>query len=53
MHSLCLSLYLSFQVSELKRELDAQNREKDALEARSNEAEERMHRFISKLEKVS
>lgn len=52
MHSLCLSLCLSFQVSELKKELDAQNREKNALEVRSNEAEKKMHEFISKLEKV-
>lgn len=52
MHSLCLSLCLSFQVSELNKELDAQNREKNALEVRSNEAEKKMHEFISKLEKV-
>lgn len=53
MHSLCLSLYWSFQVSEFKRELDAQNREKNALEAQSNEAEKKMHEVISTLEKVS
>lgn len=52
-HSLSVSLYLSFQVSELKRELYAQNREKNALEERSSEAEKEMHKSISKLEKVS
>ncbi|CAK9312926.1 unnamed protein product [Citrullus colocynthis] len=43
---------LEKQVSELKKELDAQNREKNALEVRSNEAEKKMHEFISELEKL-
>ncbi|XP_038885413.1 uncharacterized protein LOC120075810 [Benincasa hispida] len=43
---------LEKQISELKKELDAQSRERSALEVRSNEAEKKMHKFISKLEKL-
>lgn len=46
-------LCISFQVNELKKELDAQNREKNTLEVRSNEAQKKMDKIISKLEKVS
>lgn len=52
MHPIRLS-FVSFQVNELKKELDAQNREKNALEVRSNEAQKKMDKIISKLEKVS
>ncbi|KGN62843.1 uncharacterized protein LOC101209922 [Cucumis sativus] len=43
---------LEKQVNELKKELDAQNREKNTLEVRSNEAQKKMDKIISKLEKL-
>lgn len=40
------------QVAKLKRDLEAQQKEKEVLEARANEAEKKIKELSSKIEKV-
>lgn len=47
----CLNHFL--QVEKLEKEIEVKNREKEALEARTNEAEKKVLQFNSELEKVS
>lgn len=45
--------YFSMQVDKLKKELETQQRQKDALEAKASEAEKKIGELNLKLEKVS
>ena len=48
-----LRFYCSWQVDSLRMEIETQNKKKDALEARANMAEKKIHELNLKLESVS